>query len=89
MPDSLTEPKGQEYWRVLEADPDGRAWNPVSKCYSPITRIAEHVVCTTMEDAQKPFLTKRARTEHRLNLTMYKRRMFVTDPEQAAEQNVV
>ena len=54
----------------------------------PITRIAQHVVCTSMEDAERPFLTKRARTQHRLNLTMYRRRKFVDDPEQAADHGV-
>ena len=89
VPDSLTVPRGNDYWRRLQADPDGWDWNPVNKSWSPITRIAEQVVCTTMSDGRQPFLTRRARTEHRLNLTMYKRRMFVTDAEQAADQNVL
>ena len=84
LPAALTAPRGHDDWRALEAAPDELSWNRVSKCFSPITRVAEHVVCTMPEDAERTILTKRQKTEHRLNLTMYKRRLFVDDFWQAA-----
>ena len=59
-------------------------YNKVSKCFSPISRIADHVVCTSLLDADMPTLTKRQKTELRLNLTMYKKRFFIDDVYQAA-----
>ena len=88
LPESLIEPKSHHDWRLLQADPNGWPWNDARKSYSPITRIAEHVVCTTQEDARRLFLSKRQRAQHRLNLSMYKRRMFVDAADQAADHDV-
>ena len=84
LPTSLTAPRGNGDWRALEADPDERPWNRSSKSRDPISRIAHHVVCTAVQDAERPVLTKRQKTEQRLNLTMYKKRFFVDDVYQAA-----
>ena len=54
----------------------------------PEPRIAEYVVSTTLEDASRPFLSKREKTQHRLNMSMYKRRMFVEDVDEAADHDV-
>ena len=84
LPAELTAPAGHADWRTLEAQPDEHPYNRVSKCVSPITRIADHVACTHLEDADMSEMTKRQKTEHRLNLTMYKKRFFVDDLFQAA-----
>ena len=84
LPSSLTAPAGHGDWRALEADPDERPWNRVSQCYSPISRVADHLVCCSLNDAERPMLTKRQKTEYRLNLTMYKKRTFVKDIWKAA-----
>ena len=84
LPTSLTAPPGHHDWRTLEAQPDEYPWNKVSKCVSPITRLADHVVTTHLDDADMAMITKRQKTEIRLNLTMYKKRFFVDDQFQAA-----
>ena len=85
LPSSLTAPAGHGDWRALEADPDERPWNPVSKEFSPISRLADHLVCCSLLDADRGLsLTKRQKTEHRLNLTMYKRRTFTKEIYKAA-----
>ena len=84
LPPYLTEPKGHGDWRALQADPDEIVWNRVSREFSPISRVAEHLVCCSLEDAERVLLTKRQKTEHRLNLTMYKRRTFCEDKWKAA-----
>ena len=85
LPRSLTSPRGNEDWRTLEAFPDEKPWNGPFKSKSPITRIADHLVCCTMADADRMIhLTKRQKTEYRLNLTMYKKRCFTDDMWQAA-----
>ena len=83
LPVSLTGPPGNADWRALEAFPDERPWNRVSKEYSPISRIADHLVICGLWDADRVSLTQRQKTEYRLNLTMYKRRSFVDDGWQA------
>ena len=84
LPTALTAPAGHADWRTLEAEPDECPWNRVSKCFSPISRIADHVVTTHLLDADLPMRTKRQKAEARLNLTMYKKRFFVDDLFQAA-----
>ena len=84
LPAALTAPAGHGDWRALEADPDERPWNRVTRTQSPISRIAEHLVCCSVMDAEKPMLTKRQKTEYRLNLNMYKKRTFSKDPWKAA-----
>ena len=84
LPPALTAPKGNQEWRALEAVPDERRWNRVTQQSSPISRIAEHLVCLAWLDADRPMLTKRQKTEYRLNLNMYKKRTFVEDIWQAA-----
>ena len=84
LPSSLTAPPGSGDWRALEAEPDERPWNRDSKQFSPISRVAEHLVCLAWLDADRPMLTKRQKTEYRLNLIMYKKRTFVKDPWKAA-----
>ena len=84
LPPSLTSPPGNGDWRTLNATPDDKPYNKVSKCFSPISRVADHLVCCHMDDADLPFLTKRQKTEYRLNLTTYKKRCFTDDLWQAA-----
>ena len=81
LPAALTAPAGHGDWRALEAQPDERIWNKVSKCFSPISRIADHLVCCAWKDAalQPMMLTHRQKTQIRLNLTTYKKRSFVDD----------
>ena len=89
LPSSLTAPAGHGDWRALEAQPDERPWSRRTQRREPISRIAHHVVCTALQDAEKQFLTKRQKTEQRLNLTMYKKRCFVEDFWQAAQHDVL
>ena len=84
LPVSLTGPPGNADWRALEAFPDERPWNRVSKEYSPISRIADHLVICGLWDADRVSLTQRQKTEYRLNLTIYKRRTFTQDKWKAA-----
>ena len=81
LPSSLTAPPGHGDWRALEADPDERPWNRVTRTQSPISRIADHLVCCAWKDAalQPMMLTHRQKTQIRLNLTTYKKRSFVDD----------
>ena len=89
LPSSLTAPAGHGDWRALEAQPDDRPWNRLTQRREPISRIAHHVVCTSLQDAERQVLTKRQKTEQRLNLTMYKKRCFVEDFWQAAQHDVL
>ena len=85
LPSSLTAPPGNGDWRALEAFPDETPWNRVTKAYSPISRIADHmVICSWLDAGHEDMLTKRMKTEYRLNLTMYKRRTFCKDKWKAA-----
>ena len=85
LPSSLTAPPGNGDWRTLEAFPDETPWNRVTKQYSPISRVADHlVICSWLDAGHENTLTKRMKGEYRLNLTMYKRRTFTDDMWKAA-----
>ena len=88
LPRSLTAPLGHEDWRTLEAYPDVKPWNKVSKTYSPISRLADFLVICHEEDADM-LMTQRQKTEYRLNLNMYKRRTFTKDMWEAAQYVVL
>ena len=77
IPTWLTKPRHNVTWRELEMEPDAHPWDSNTGCYSPISRLAEHVVIWHPDDlfAVRGHDTRSAR-DMRDHLMRYKRRCF-------------
>ena len=77
IPTWLTKPRQNVTWRELEMEPDAHPWDSNSGTYSPITRVAEHVVIWHPDDLLlvQGHGTRSAR-DMRDQLMRYKRRCF-------------
>ena len=77
IPTYLTRPRHNLSWRELEMEPDAHPWDAQSGTYSPISRLAEHLVIWHPDDffIVKGHDTRTAR-DMRDHLTRYKRRCF-------------
>ena len=78
IPKWLTKPRHNTAWRELEMEPDAHPWDSNSQTYSPISRIAEHLVIWHTEDMGL-ILDHNSRTarDMRDHMSRYKRRCFV------------
>ena len=78
LPDWLTKPRHNHVWRELEMEPDAHPWDEETQHYSPISRIAEHVVVWHVDDLHtvKGHDTRSGRVM-REHLCRYKRRFLV------------
>ena len=77
IPTWLTKPRQNVTWRELEMEPDAHPWDSNSGTYSPISRLAEHVVIWHPDDlfAVRGHDSRSAR-DMRDHLMRYKRRCF-------------
>ena len=77
IPTWLTKPRQNVTWRELEMEPDAHPWDSNSGTYSPISRLAEHVVIWHPDDlfSVQGHDTRAARVM-RDHLSRYKRRCF-------------
>ena len=77
IPTYLTRPRHNFSWRELEMEPDAHPWDAQSGTYSPISRLAEHLVIWHPDDffIVKGHDTRTAR-DTRDHLSRYKRRCF-------------
>ena len=77
IPTWLTNPRHNYSWRELEMEPDAHPWDTNTKSYSPITRLAEHVVIWHEDDLHTVGGHKtRSGRDMRDHLMRYKRRCF-------------
>ena len=77
IPTWLTKPRHNVSGRELQMEPDAHPWDPNSGTYSPISRLAEHVVVWHPDDwfLVQGHKTRSAR-DMRDHLSRYKRRCF-------------
>ena len=82
LPRDLTKPRHNLSWRELEMEPDAHPWDSNAGCYSPISRLAEHVVIWHPDDlfSVGGHDTRSAR-DMRDHLMRYKRRCFSNEWE--------
>ena len=82
IPTWLTKPRHNVTWRELEMEPDAHPWDSYLGTYSPISRLAEHVVIWHPDDL---FLVQghdtRSARDMRDHLSRYKRRCFAPAAE--------
>ena len=77
IPTWLTNPRHNYSWRELQMEPDAHPWDTNTKSYSPITRLAEHVVIWHEDDLHTVGGHKtRSGRDVRDHLMRYKRRCF-------------
>ena len=74
--------RGNRSAQRLEMEPDAHPWDPIRQTYSPISRIAEHVVIWHQDDlyCMEGQDTRTAR-DMRDQLSRYKRRVFAPAAE--------
>ena len=88
IPTWLSKPRYNHAWRELEMEPDAHPWDSNSQTYSPISRIAEHLVIWHTEDMGL-ILDHNSRTarDMRDHMSRYKRRCFVPPWEAGYSKN--
>ena len=87
LPNHLLKPRQHDEWRLLQMEPDAEPWDDETGTYSPITRLAEHVVVWQPEEVTKLVhlerRTSRAMQDH---LRRYKQRHFTKECEACCRQ---
>ena len=78
LPNWLQKPRQNHEWRLLQMEPDAHAWDNVTGTYSPISRLAEHIVVWHEDDVHvATHHDQRAARTMRDHLSRYKRRYFI------------
>ena len=77
IPSWRTQPRSNASWRELEMEPDAHPWDSNLGAYSPITRLAEHVVIWHEDDLHSANKhSSRSARDMRDHLMRYKKRCF-------------